>query len=155
MFELAITTPGKLGPIHQGAKCAHSSNRPEQYWDCSRPAQNFRFKGKTNPTLTHADIKGMGEQLILDNDCYNILTNNCRTHIKAIFKQIKTRNLLEEAGQLFGRDVQFVERDAYDWESLYERDFEPLDARDIWDSYDLGMEKRGLESGYMFGQEVY
>ncbi|MCJ1432070.1 hypothetical protein MMC27_001426 [Xylographa pallens] len=155
MFEMAIMTPGKLGPMHQGATCAHSSNRPEEFWDCTRPSQNFRFKGETNAALTHADIKAMGQQLIVDNDCYNIVTNNCRTHIKEIFKQIKTRNLLDEASDLFGRDVQFVERDPSEWDPIYERDFEPLDARDSWYGWDSGMEKRGLESDSMFGLEIY
>ncbi|MCJ1383908.1 hypothetical protein MMC17_007022 [Xylographa soralifera] len=132
VFEMAVISRGHLGPLHQGARCEHLSNEPEEFWDCTRPRQNFRFKGETNPLLTHADIKAMGEQLILDKGCYNIATNNCRTHIKEIFKQIKIRNLLDEASQLFGRDAQFVERDPYEGDLIYEKDFEPLEARDSW-----------------------
>ena len=171
MFDMANITPGKLGPLQVGAKCITTTNGPGESWDCTRPTENFRFMGETKAELTKVEIADMGKyhssaysnhyahvltvpgkQLLVGNDCYNIVTNNCRTYVHNLFGKIKARDLLNQARQLFGRDVQFVERDPYEWNDVFERDFEVFGSRD---NKLPALNERGIISDEMLRQDLY
>jgi hypothetical protein len=70
-------------------------------------------------------------------ECYNIVTNQCQTFARELFKQMKARQVLDEASQLVGRNLDSVAR------VLYEGSSDTLVARE--EPVALGTEKHSYE----------
>ena len=105
-YEMALTNRGKYGRLYHGASVVAWS---EEGWDCTK-AKNFRHKGEAEE-YTRADIMENGKRRvhsglifaddssktgyhILDrhNAKYNIVTNNCKTFVWELLRQIKIRS---------------------------------------------------------------
>ena len=51
-------------------------------------------------------------KLIDDNNVYNLITNNCNTHVKKLFNKIKARDVLIMARNLMGEQYALIPRDS-------------------------------------------
>ena len=76
-------------------------------------------------------MRSQNDQLIVDNQCYNVVTNSCQTQVKRLFKQIKARSLMLEARDALGEEYVMVKRDGLIEAGLLGDSNLGLHARDV------------------------
>ncbi|KAJ4288044.1 hypothetical protein N0V90_012060 [Kalmusia sp. IMI 367209] len=88
-FASSLTFEGDVADIegcnrYFGAKCKHG---PTREYKCSQgPGEgNYKFKGSASPVFADREtFLQAGEMILERNTKYNILYNNCQTHVKKL-----------------------------------------------------------------------